>query len=243
VDLFPAVDIRHGRVVRLSQGESARQTVYEDDPVAQAERFVADGATWVHVVDLDRAFGEGDNDATVQRLVARLRGRVRVQVGGGCRSADRVRTLGDLGVDRIVVGTAAVTDPTLVPAALAIAGADRIAVGLDARDGRVAVRGWQETSDLLAIDLARRVAGEGVRTLIYTDIARDGMLGGPDIDGAVALQRVARVNVVASGGVATLEHLRMVARAGLAGAIVGRALYEQRFTLADALAACVPARA
>jgi phosphoribosylformimino-5-aminoimidazole carboxamide ribotide isomerase len=236
VDLYPAIDIRDGRVVRLSQGEATRQTVYEDDPAAQAERFAEAGACWIHVVDLDRAFGTGDNDAAVARVIRALGGRVRVQVGGGARSVARVAALRELGASRIVIGTVAVTDPAFVSRALETAGAERIAVGIDARDGRVALRGWQETSDVRVDDVARRVAADGVRTIIYTDIARDGMLAGPDLDGAAALQRDG-VGVIASGGVASLDHLRAAAALGLAGAIVGRALYERRFTLGEALAA------
>jgi phosphoribosylformimino-5-aminoimidazole carboxamide ribotide isomerase len=240
VDLFPAIDVRHGRVVRLSQGEATRQTVYGEDPVAVAARFADQGATWVHVVDLDRAFGEGENLALVRRIVAALRGRARVQLGGGLRTIERVREGLEQGADRVVIGTAAALDPAIVPAALAAAGVERIAVGIDARDGRVAIRGWTETSPLTAESLARRVVSDGVGTVIYTDVARDGMLTGPDIEGARRLQ-AAGARVIASGGVAGLEDIRAVREAGLAGAVVGRALYEGRFTLPDALEAAAGA--
>jgi phosphoribosylformimino-5-aminoimidazole carboxamide ribotide isomerase len=236
VDLFPAIDIRHGRVVRLSRGEATRQTVYGEDPVAVAQRFADAGARWIHVVDLDRAFGDGENLALVRRIVAKVGGAVRVQLGGGLRTVALVREGLDQGVSRAVLGTAAAIDPAIVPAAVAAAGADRIAVGIDARDGRVAIRGWTETSELTAEALALRVAGEGVRTVIYTDVARDGMLSGPDLAGARRLQS-AGLGVVASGGVAGAADLRAAREAGLAGAIVGRALYEGRLTLAEALAA------
>lgn len=232
--LFPAIDIRNGCVVRLSQGEGTRQTVYESNPLAQAERFVEQGAEWIHVVDLDRAFGEGDNGEVIARLARRVAGRVRVQAGGGVRTLERARELLDAGVSRIVLGTAAVTEPDFVPAAVAALGADVLAVGLDVREGRVAVRGWRESSGELAEDVARRVVGQGIRTLIYTDIARDGMLAGPDVEGAAALQRTG-TGVITSGGVSTLDDVRAVADAGLAGAIVGRALYERRFTLREAI--------
>jgi phosphoribosylformimino-5-aminoimidazole carboxamide ribotide isomerase len=236
VDLFPAIDIRHGRVVRLSQGEATRQTIYGEDPVAVAQRFADEGARWIHVVDLDRAFGDGENLALVRRIVAKVGGAVRVQLGGGLRTVALVREGLDQGVSRAVLGTAAAIDPAIVPAAVAAAGTNRIAVGIDARDGRVAIRGWTETSELTAEALALRVAGEGVRTLIYTDVARDGMLSGPDLAGARRLQS-AGLGVVASGGVAGAADLRAAREAGLAGAIVGRALYEGRLTLAEALAA------
>ncbi len=233
--LLPAIDIRHGQVVRLRQGEAARETIYGDDPIAEAERFVAEGAEWIHVVDLDRAFGEGDNSALIQRLVAAVGDRARVQLGGGFRSLAVIEQSIDLGAARVVIGTAAVRDPALVSAALARAGADRVAVGIDARDGTIAIRGWRETGGERARDVARRVVEQGVRTLVYTDVARDGMLQGPDLDGAIGLQALG-ADVIASGGVSSLEDLRRGQAAGLAGAIVGRAIYEGRFTVAEALA-------
>jgi phosphoribosylformimino-5-aminoimidazole carboxamide ribotide isomerase len=235
VELFPAIDIRNGRVVRLSQGEAARETVYADDPARVAAEFAAAGARWIHVVDLDRAFDQGSNDAAVRRIVAEVGDRARVQLGGGLRTLDRVRHGLALGVSRLVIGTAAATDRATLAAAVALASPERLAVGIDARDGFVAIRGWTETSTLRAADLAREVVGLGISTLIYTDVARDGMLQGPDVAGAAALQ-AAGARVVASGGVATLDDLRRVGRAGLAGAIVGRALYEGRIALREALA-------
>ena len=240
MDLFPAIDIRHGRVVRLSQGEATRQTIYGDDPVAVAERFVEQGATWIHLVDLDRAFGDGENLSLVRRIVARLGRESRVQLGGGLRTVERVREGLEQGVRRVVIGTAAAIDPSVVPAAVAAVGTERIAVGIDARDGRVAIRGWTETVPLAAETLARRVVGEGVRTIVYTDVARDGMLTGPDLAGARRLQ-AAGAGVIASGGVAGLDDIRAVREAGLAGAIVGRALYEGRLDLVEALEAAAGA--
>ena len=238
MDLFPAIDIRHGRVVRLSQGEATRQTVYGVDPVAVAEGFAADGALWIHVVDLDRAFGTGENLDVVARIAARLAGRVQLQLGGGLRTVALVRQGLEQGVDRVVLGTAAAVDPAIVPEAVATVGAGRLVVGIDARAGQVAIRGWTETFDLTADALARRVAAAGVRTVVYTDVARDGMLSGPDIEGARMLQRTG-LEVIASGGVSSIADLVAVRTAGLSGAIVGRALYEGRFTLAEALDAAV----
>ncbi len=234
MDLYPAIDLRAGRVVRLAQGESHRETRYHDDPVAQAERFAVAGARWVHVVDLDRAFGGGDNLAIVRAIVERVGSRLQVQVGGGLRTADAVKTVLDLGVARAVLGTAVVTDPGLVGTAVALRGPERIAVGLDTRAGKVAIRGWVDVTDLDATEICRRVLTEGVRTIIYTDVGRDGMLSGPDLDGAVALQALG-ASVIASGGVGTLADIRGVRQAGLAGVIVGRALYEGKFSLEDAL--------
>ena len=236
MELYPAIDVRGGRVVRLSQGEAARETSYGTDPVAQAEQFVADGARWLHVVDLDRAFGTGDNLPVLARLAAALGRQVRIQVGGGLRSLEALRTVLDLGVTRGVLGTAAVTVPALVPQAVAAVGAERVAVGLDTKEGRVAIRGWVETTPLLATIVCRRVVAEGIHTIIYTDVSRDGMLSGPDLDGARTLQALG-AGVIASGGVASVADLCAAREAGLAGAIAGRAIYEGRFSVAAALAA------
>lgn len=237
MELYPAIDLRGGRVVRLAQGEAARETSYGDDPTVQAQHFVDAGATWLHVVDLDRAFGSGDNDAAIAAILARVGGRVRVQVGGGVRDVARAERLFTLGVTRVVIGTAAVDRPELVREIAALGGSARVAVGIDARDGLVAVRGWVETSTLRAEELAVRVAGEGAGTIVHTDIARDGMLVGPDVAGSRALQARCGLPVIASGGIGGLDDLRAVRDAGLGGSIVGRALYEGKFTLGDALAA------
>ena len=234
--LLPAIDVRHGRVVRLSQGEAHRETVYGDDPLAVAERFADEGAGWLHLVDLDRAFGEGDNAALLGRVIAGLGARLRVQVGGGFRTLEAIEPMLDLGAARVVIGTAAVRSPELVPAAVERAGSGRLAVGIDARAGMVAIRGWREETGERAADVAARVIAQGIRTLVYTDVARDGMLEGPDLAGAAALQALG-ADVIASGGVASLEDLRRARDAGLAGVIVGRAIYEGRFTVGAAVAA------
>lgn len=234
--LLPAIDVRHGRVVRLSQGEAHRETVYGDDPLAVAERFADEGAGWLHLVDLDRAFGDGDNAALLGRVIAGLGGRLRVQVGGGFRTLEAIEPMLELGAARVVIGTAAVRSPELVPAAVERAGSGRLAVGIDARAGMVAIRGWREETGERAADVAARVIAQGIRTLVYTDVARDGMLEGPDLAGAAALQALG-ADVIASGGVASLEDLRRARDAGLAGAIVGRAIYEGRFTVGAAVAA------
>jgi phosphoribosylformimino-5-aminoimidazole carboxamide ribotide isomerase len=236
MDLYPAIDLRGGQVVRLAQGEAARETVYGHDPVAQAELFVAAGARWLHIVDLNRAFGDGDNDVAIAEIVRRFGDRLQVQLGGGIRDVARAEAVVQLGVARVVIGTAAVDQPALVEAVVRALGGDRVAVGIDARDGRVAVRGWVETSAVRATELAARVAGQGVETVIHTDIARDGMLSGPNVVEALALQAQGP-RVIVSGGVASLADLRTVAAAGLAGAITGRAIYEGRFALTEALAA------
>jgi len=236
MDLYPAIDLRGGQVVRLAQGEATRETVYGHDPVAQAEEFVVAGARWLHIVDLNRAFGDGDNDTAIAEIARRFGDRLQLQLGGGIRDVARAEAVVQLGVSRVVIGTAAVDQPALVDAVVRALGGDRVAVGIDARDGRVAVRGWVETSAVRATELAARVAAQGVQTVIHTDIARDGMLSGPNFDEALALQAKGP-RVIVSGGVASVADLRAVASAGLAGAITGRAIYEGRFTLTEALAA------
>jgi phosphoribosylformimino-5-aminoimidazole carboxamide ribotide isomerase len=227
------VDVQGGQVVRLRQGDAQQSTAYRLDPLDVAHAFVRDGARWLHFVDLDRAFGRGDNRELARRFLAGAPGRV--QVGGGLRSAAAIDEMLAWGAARVVIGTKAATDPALVDALLAQHGPERLAVGIDARDGRVAIRGWTETFDLTALELATRVRAQGARTVIYTDVARDGMLAGPDVAGARAIAALG-LAVVASGGVASLDDLTAVRNADLAGAIVGRALYEGRFTVREALA-------
>lgn len=234
MDIYPAIDIRGGRVVRLSQGEAHRETAYDDDPVAMAERFAWQGARWIHIVDLDRAFGDGDNTDVIDRIAVRVGSYLQIQLGGGFRTADRLRHALQFDVTRIVLGTAVVDRPGFLEEAIALCGADRLAVGIDARDGFVALRGWQHTTTLPAADLAARVAAAGIRTVIYTDIARDGMLTGVNVPACQAIQAQGP-GVIASGGVASLADVRAVLAGGLAGVVVGRALYEGRFTLAQAL--------
>jgi phosphoribosylformimino-5-aminoimidazole carboxamide ribotide isomerase len=243
VDLLPAIDIRNGRVVRLSQGEPTRQTVYGGDPVAIAEHFVEEGARWIHVVDLDRAFEAGTNIELIRELVRQIGSRAAVQLGGGLRTLDLVRAGVELGVARVVIGTAAALSPGFIPAALDALGPDRLAVGIDVRQGLLALRGWTETSSRRGDDLAREVVGEGIETLVYTDIGRDGMLQGPDLSGAVAL-RTLGARVIASGGIASTDDIRSACAAGLDGVIVGRALYEGRVSLSEGLeaASCSPVR-
>jgi phosphoribosylformimino-5-aminoimidazole carboxamide ribotide isomerase len=243
VELYPAVDVQGGRVVRLRQGAADQATVYDADPLVALERVARAGARWVHFVDLDRAFGRGSNADLARTFLAaapvasKERAPLRVQVGGGLRTEEAIEEMLDWGAARVVIGTKAATDPALVDRLLARHGPDRLAVGIDAKDGRVAVRGWTETFDLTPVELATRVRSQGARTTIYTDVARDGMLAGPDLDGARALAALG-LDVIASGGVASLDDLRAARAAGLAGAIVGRALYEGKFTLEEALA-CV----
>ncbi len=243
--IFPAIDLRQGRCVRLRQGDPEAETVYSDDPVAVARHWVDQGATWLHVVNLDGAFAGrvtrgGDLPINLQRL-AEIRQAVEVpiQFGGGLRTLEDIGLVLDLGATRVVLGTVAVTNPDLVRAALARFGADRIVVGLDARDGRVATHGWLEVSDVRVEDLGRAMAQAGVRRAVYTDIRRDGMLAGVDAEGAARLAETTGLRIIASGGVAGLADIRRlfsVAHRGVEGVIVGQALYTGRLDLRQALA-------
>ena len=230
MELYPAVDIEGGRVARSTSAS---------DPIAAVRQFARDGARWVHVVDLDRAFGKGENRELTRRLLAEAA--VRIQVGGGVTSDDGVAELVGWGATRVVIGTAGAVDAMLVARLLGRYGSERLAMGIDARDGRVAARGSDVRLALAPLELARRLRGQGARTVIYTDAARDGSLAGPDVDGARAIAALGEgLDVIVSGGVASLDDLRRVRDAGLAGAIVGRALHEGRFTLHEALT-CIAA--
>lgn len=236
--LFPAIDLRRGRCVRLEQGSVDRETLYDTDPFRVADEFARAGAQWIHVVDLDAAFGEGSNRPLIAELARAVP--VRIQTGGGLRTEADLEEVLDGPIERAVLGTAAVERPELVGWAVARWGADRIAVGLDARGRRPAVRGWAEESGHDLLDLGRSLAAQGVRTLIYTDIDRDGMLAGPNLEMAAELAEATGADVVVSGGVSgavDLEALVSAARErpGIVGAIVGKAIYEGRVTLSEAL--------
>jgi phosphoribosylformimino-5-aminoimidazole carboxamide ribotide isomerase len=234
--VFPAIDLKGGKVVRLAEGDMDRATIYGDDPAAQAKAFAEAGADHLHVVDLDAAFaGESVNGEAVRAIVAAFPGRV--QLGGGIRTRESIDSWLELGVARIVIGTAALENPDLVREA-ARALPDRIVVAVDARDGMVATRGWAEVSDMTAADLANRFVDAGVASLLFTDVGRDGMLKGCNIPATVALARKTSMPVIASGGVAGLADIADLARfasEGIEGVITGRALYDGRLDLAEAL--------
>ena len=232
--IYPSLDLQGGKVVRLKQGDPSRQTVYSKDPVSVAERWLDAGMEWLHVVNLDGAFAVvNDNERVVQKLAALG---IPVQFGGGLRSLDDVRRALDLGVSRVVLGTAAIEQPDLVDSVIGQWGAEALSVGLDARGGRVATRGWQHVSDLTPADLGRSMAARGARHALYTDVSRDGELRGVNVAGTVELARATGLNVIASGGVTTLADITALRDShSVAGAILGTALHEGLIDLAEAI--------
>jgi phosphoribosylformimino-5-aminoimidazole carboxamide ribotide isomerase len=235
--IFPAIDLKSGQVVRLAEGDMDRATVYGDDPAAQALAFAQAGADWLHVVDLDGAFaGESVNGAAVESIIAAFPGKV--QIGGGIRGRAQVDRWLALGVERVIIGTAALKEPDFVRAAARdLPG--RIVVGVDARDGMVATEGWAEVSDVRVEELARRFEDAGVAALLFTDVGRDGMLKGCNVAATVALAQAVQIPVIASGGVADIgdiHALRPHIADGIEGVITGRALYDGRLDLAQAIA-------
>jgi len=267
MQIIPAIDIRGGRCVRLDQGDYNRETVFADDPASVARQFAAAGAARIHTVDLDGAReGLARNEAAIHAVIAAVGGqnvaaaaaagaegessdlqmggagrRIPVQVGGGIRDLAVIQRYLDAGADRVAIGTAAVKDQTMLVKAVATFG-DRIFVGVDARDGLVATEGWLETSEVKALDLVRRLSEFGIQRIFYTDIARDGMLGGPNFPAIEQLVEFAAalplpLAVIASGGVSTIEHVRRLARSGVEGVIIGKALYTGALDLREAIAA------
>ncbi len=233
IELYPAIDIRNGQVVRLRQGDYGDETVYGSDPVAVARSFADAGATWIHVVDLDAArSGAPTNRSIIAALATAVAGRANVQTGGGVRNIADAQQLADAGVARVVMGSAAVQHPELVDAASRVVA---VAVGLDHRDGEIAVHGWTEGSGV-ALDVALGWY-PSASAFVITDIARDGMLAGPDLAGLTASAARAHAPVIASGGIASLDDIAALAAVpGIGGVITGKALYEGRFTVAEALA-------
>jgi phosphoribosylformimino-5-aminoimidazole carboxamide ribotide isomerase len=244
VILFPAIDLKNGEAVRLQQGDMARATVFNRDPAAQARAFERQGFDYLHIVDLDGAFaGRPMNAQAVEAIVAAVK--IPAQLGGGIRDRATIDGWLGKGIARVVIGTAAVRDPALVKDA-ARAHPGRVAVGLDARDGKVAVEGWAATSELSALDIARRFEDAGVAAIVFTDVKRDGMLEGLNLDAAIALADKISIPVIVSGGLASLDDIRALLKPRahkLQGAVVGRALYDGRLDAAEALALLRNARA
>ncbi|UOQ45854.1 1-(5-phosphoribosyl)-5-[(5-phosphoribosylamino)methylideneamino]imidazole-4-carboxamide isomerase [Halobacillus salinarum] len=234
--IYPAIDMKDGKCVRLEQGDFDKQTVYGDNPFETAKEFAEAGASWVHMVDLDGAkAGAEQNGEHVIRVANELP--CKVQIGGGIRSENDVRYYLDQGVDRVIIGSLAVRNLGLTKQLVQEFG-ERIAIGLDARDGYVATQGWLESSEVKAVDLGRELAEAGAQTFIYTDIAKDGMLSGPNLEEIVTLADKTATNVIASGGIKELEDLRKLKKyqdQNVIGSIVGKAIYTKQFKLEDAL--------
>jgi len=235
--IYPAIDLKEGHCVRLIRGDMEQATIFNDDPAAQAASFADAGASWLHLVDLDGAFaGKPMNAKAVEAIVNEVD--IPVQLGGGIRSLETIENWLSRGVMRVILGTVAVKEPDLVKQACRKF-PGRIAVGIDARGGRVAVEGWAEETDVKAVDLARKFADAGVEAIIYTDIDRDGVLEGANIPATAEMARAVSIPVIASGGVSSLTDIRgLIAEKRIAGAIIGRALYDGRIDLAAALKLC-----
>lgn len=236
--LFPAIDLKEGKAVRLLQGRMEDTTVYADNPVEVAVGFEKQGAEYLHMVDLNGAFtGKPVNDEAIRKVVQSVS--VKVQVGGGIRTIERVKELLELGVERVILGTVAVKQPKLVEEAVRRYG-EHVIVGIDAKNGLVAVQGWAETTEMKAVELGVAMKAIGVQSVVFTDISRDGMLQGPNIESTVQMAEKTGLSVIASGGISTLQdlqHLQAEAQKGIAieGAITGKALYSGAFTLKEAL--------
>jgi len=238
--LFPAIDLKEGKAVRLLQGRMEDSTVYSDNPIDLAKDFESQGAKYLHIVDLNGAFtGKPVNDEIIRRIVGSVS--LKIQVGGGIRTMERITELIELGVNRVILGTVAVKNPELVAEAARRYG-KRVIVGIDAKDGLVAVQGWAETTKMRAIDLGKAMKTVGIQSVVFTDISRDGMLKGPNIESTVQMAFETGLSVIASGGISTLADLRklqaeVLKGVSIEGAITGKALYSGAFTLREALAA------
>ena len=235
ITIYPAIDMRGGNCVRLLQGDYDKETIYGNSPFDMARSFAAEGAEWIHMVDLDGAKdGKRVNDRFVIETAQKLN--VKVQIGGGNRSEEDILHYLENGVDRVIIGSIAVSNPDFAMEMIKKYGG-KIAIGIDAKNGYVATHGWLDTSELRALDLGKRFADAGAENFIFTDIATDGTLSGPNIEAVCQMAEVTGKNVIASGGVSSLEDLKALAsEKGISGAIVGKALYENRFTLKEALA-------
>ena len=234
--IYPAVDIRDGRCVRLRQGSYSDMTVYGDDPVEMALKWQDAGSQYLHVVDLDGARGQGKHNRDIIGRMVKALG-IPVQTGGGIRTMADIDEVLSLGAARVILGTSAVRDPGLVEEAVSKYGS-RIAVGIDAKEGLVAIEGWEKTSQYTAIEFARHMEKLGVKTIIYTDIATDGMLTGPNLEAMIEMQQAVSMEVIASGGVSSIDDLVRLKQTGVAGAIVGKAIYTGAIVLEEALKRC-----
>lgn len=236
--LYPAIDLKGGRVVRLEQGRADAETVYEEDASIPANQFKEAGAEWIHVVDLDGAFtGEQANGEAVEAII---KSGLKVELGGGVRSLEVIKHWLDMGVQRVVIGTKAVTDPNFLQECLNQFDPEKIAVGIDAKNGKVAVKGWIESVDLCAVEFAKSVQEIGIHTIIYTDISRDGMMIGPNFEAQMEMLKTLEIDVIASGGVASLDDIRRfkeiaAEHSNLNGVITGKAVYDGELDVSEAI--------
>ncbi len=234
MQLYPAIDLKNGQCVRLKQGEFKEITVYSDKPEEIAALWQEQGATYLHLVDLDGALaGHSVNEEVIRRIVNTVS--IPVEIGGGIRSEEAIASMLSLGVARVIIGTKAVKQPEFIRDMIETFGADRIVLGVDAKDGMVAVEGWETVSEITASDLCSRMKEYGIRHIVYTDISRDGMLSGPNVAYTKKLTDETGLDVIASGGMSSMEDLRQLYEAGVQGAIIGKALYEKRIDLSEAV--------
>ena len=233
MEIFPAIDISGGKCVRLIQGLRKQETVYGDDPVEMAQKWMHEGAKRLHIVDLDGAFDDNNYNAHIIGKIAQTVD-IPIQMGGGIRSLERLRLVFEMGVKRAILGTAAIEKPDFVEEVVSLY-EDRIAIGIDAKEGKVAIRGWTRNSEVDVIELALKMKGIGVKTVIYTDISRDGMLTGPNVEATVRLIETTELDVIASGGISSLDDLVKLKAINVSGVIIGKALYNGNFSLKDAL--------
>lgn len=232
--IFPAIDIKNGQCVRLRQGNFEDPHVYSNTPLNVAKQWEDNGASYIHIVDLDGALvGYSVNDEVIKSIVAEIH--LPIQVGGGIRTIKEIDNKLSLGIDRVIIGTKAVKDPGFVKEAVSIFGADRIVIGIDAKDGMVAIEGWEKVSSYHAVTLAQEMKNYGIQTVVYTDISKDGMLQGPNIQHTREMVELTGLRIIASGGIASLKDLEMLEEAGVYGAIIGKALYENRIDLKTAV--------
>jgi len=232
--LFPAIDIKNGQCVRLRQGQFQDVLIYSNSPLKIAKQWEAQGASFIHIVDLDGALvGHSVNDEVIKAIVAQVK--IPIQVGGGIRTIKDIENKLSLGIERVIIGTRAVENPAFVKEAIATFGADKIVVGIDAKNGMVAIEGWEKVSDYFAISLALTMKEAGVKTIIYTDIAKDGMLQGPNIPYTKEMMQATGLNIIASGGMSSMKDLEMLQEIDVYGAVIGKALYENRIDLKTAI--------
>ena len=234
--IYPAIDLRNGKVVRLKEGNPDRQTIFNDNPVETAQQWIAEGATWIHMVNLDGAFQETNSNLKILEQAAKLN--AKIQFGGGLRSLESIRTTLDAGASRVVLGTVAVENPELVDETISQFGAEAISIALDSRNGKITTHGWQTKTTLTPTEFGKIMAEKGAIHALFTDVQRDGRLTGSNVEDTIALGKETGLKVIASGGVTTVQEIRKLSQSGfVAGAIIGMALYQGKLSLGDALSA------